>query len=57
MSQQQTLRPESLVNTLHPLLLCLLLLYLLPGLFSDDTAQAVWKTYHLDTVVASAQQY
>ena len=57
MSQQPTLGPESLVNALHPLLLCFLLLYLLPDLFSDDTAQAVWKTYHLDTFIIGAQGY
>lgn len=45
---------ESLVNALHPLIVCLLLLYLLPGLFSDYTAQAVWDTYNLDTFIASA---
>lgn len=45
---------ESLVTALHPLIVCLLLLYLLPGLFSDYTAQAVWETYHLESFIASA---
>lgn len=48
-----TPRSESLVTALHPIIVCLLLLYLLPGLFSDYTAQAVWETYHLDTFIAS----
>ena len=42
---------ESLITALHPLILCLLLLYWLPDLFSDDTAQAVWETYRLDTLI------
>lgn len=49
-----TPRSESLVTALHPLIVCVLLLYLLPGLFSDYTAQAVWETYHLDTFIASS---
>lgn len=48
-----TPRSESLVTALHPLIICLLLLYLLPGLFSDYTAQVVWETYHLDAFIAS----
>lgn len=48
-----TPRSESLITALHPLIVCVLLLYLLPGLFSDYTAQAVWETYHLDTFIAS----
>ena len=43
---------ESLATALHPLIICVLLLYCLPGLFSDDTAQAVWETYRLDTFIA-----
>lgn len=46
-------RSESLVFALHPLIVSLLLLYLLPGLFSDYTAQAVWEVYRLDTFIAS----
>ena len=46
-------RSESLVTALQPLIVCLLLLYLLPGLFSDSTAQAVWEAYRLDTFIAS----
>lgn len=49
-----TPRSESLATALHPLIICLLLLYLLPGLFSDYTAQSVWDTYRLDTFIASA---
>ena len=49
----QTPRSESLVIALHPLIVCVLLLYLLPGLFSDDTAQAVWVTYRLDAFILS----
>lgn len=48
-----TPRSESLVFALHPLIICLLLLYLLPGLFHDYTAQAVWEAYRLDTFIAS----
>lgn len=48
-----TPRSESIVTALQPLIVCLLLLYLLPGLFSDYTAQAVWEAYHLDTIIAS----
>ena len=47
-----TPRSKSYVTALQPLIVCLLLLYLLPGLFSDYTAQAVWETYHLDTFIA-----
>ena len=47
-----TPRSESIVIALHPLIICLLLLYLLPGLFSDYTAQVVWETYHLDAFIA-----
>lgn len=43
---------ESLVTALHPLIVCVLLLYCLPGLFSDDTAQAVWHAYRLDILIA-----
>lgn len=43
---------ESLVAALHPLIVCVLLFYLLPALFSDHTAQAVWETYHLHTLIA-----
>ena len=49
----QTPRSESLVIALHPLIVSLLLLYLFPGLFSDYTAQFVWETYHLDSLIAS----
>lgn len=49
-----TSQTESIVTALHPLFVCLLLLYLLPGLFCDYTAQAVWETYHLDALIASA---
>lgn len=57
MSFQSPLPPsESLVAALHPLIVCVLLLYLLPALFSDHTAQAVWETYHLDTLVADYQE-
>ena len=52
-----TPRSEGLVIALHPLILCSLLLYLLPGLFFDYTAQAVWEKYHLDTLVASSLEY
>ena len=48
-----TPRSESLVFALHPLIVSLLLLYLLPGLFSDYTAQAVWDVYRLDTFIAT----
>ena len=48
----QTSPTESLVTALHPLIVCVLLLYWLPGLFSDDTAQAVWEAYRLDTFIA-----
>lgn len=48
-----TPRSESLVTALHPLIVCLLLLYLLPGLFCDYTAQAVWETYRLDALIDS----
>lgn len=47
-----TPRSETLVTALHPLIVCLLLLFLLPGLFSDHTAQIVWDTYHLDAFIA-----
>ena len=43
---------ETLITALHPLIVCVLLLYCLPGLFSDDTAQAVWDAYRLDTIIA-----
>ena len=45
---------DSLVLALHPLIVSLLLLYLLPGLFSDYTAQAVWDVYRLDSFLVSA---
>ena len=48
----QTSSSESLVTALHPLIVCVLLLYWLPGLFSDETAQAVWEAYRLDTFIA-----
>ena len=47
----QTSSSESLVTVLHPLIVCVLLLYWLPDLFSDDTAQAVWEAYRLDTFI------
>ena len=46
-------KPEGLVSLLRPLVFSLLLLYLLPDLFSDNAAQAVWETYHLDTLTAN----
>lgn len=49
----QTPRSDGLVIVLHPLMVSLLLLYLFPSLFSDYTAQLVWETYHLDTLIAS----
>ena len=52
MSQSAPRSSESLVTALHPLIACLLLLYLLPGLFSDSIAQAVWEAYHLDAFIA-----
>ena len=48
----QTSPSENLITALHPLIVCVLLLYYLPGLFSDDTAQAVWELYRLDTFIA-----
>ena len=49
----QTSRPEGLLIALHPLILSFLLLYFLPTLFLDSTAQAVWEAYRLDTFIAS----
>ena len=44
---------ESLVNALHPLVACVLLLYLLPGLFSDPVAQQFVETCQLDAFIDS----
>ena len=44
---------DSLVTALHPLLLIFLLLYLVPGLFSDPTAQALVETCQLDAYIDS----
>ena len=49
----QTPRPKRLLIALQPLILSFLLLYLLPTLFLDSTAQAVSEAYHLDTFIAS----
>ena len=53
MLTSSTPRPDGLVTALHPLLIILLLLYLLPGLFSDPTAQALVETCKLDTYIAT----
>ncbi len=45
--------PVSLVTALHPLLIILALLYYLPGLFSDHTAQALVETCQLDAFIES----
>ena len=47
-----TSRSDSLVTALHPLFIICLLLYLLPGLFSDPTAQALVETCQLDAYIA-----
>ena len=46
-----TPRPDTLVTALHPLFIIFILLYLLPGLFSDPTAQALVETCHLDAYI------
>ena len=53
MLSTSTPRPDGLVTALHPLIIILLLLYLLPGLFSDPTAQALVETCHLDAFIQS----
>ena len=52
MSESAPRSSENLVTALHPLFVCLLLLYLFPGLFSDSIAKAVWEAYHLDAFIA-----
>lgn len=46
-----TPRPDPLVTALHPLIIILLLLYLLPDLFADPVAQALVETCQLDAYI------
>lgn len=53
MLTSSTPRSDGLLTALHPLVIILLLFYLLPGLFSDPTAQALVETCQLDTYITS----
>lgn len=45
---------DGLIAAVHPLIVCLLLLYLVPGLFSDPVAQALVNSCQLDAYIQTS---